>query len=89
MYVLIHHKIKDIEAFWEILEREEKEGEAPPAGITPYPVFYPTTDDQNAFCMYKADSLDTLRNYVDSGLGESSENTYFVVNEEVAQGLPG
>lgn len=40
MYVLIHHKIKDSEAFWEINEKEE-EGESPPVGVSPFPVFYP------------------------------------------------
>lgn len=88
MYVLIHHKIKDTQAFWDILEREEKKPSRPPAGVNPFPVFYPTSDGKDAFCMYKADSLDDLRSHVDSGLGQSSENTYFVVNEEVAQGLP-
>lgn len=88
MYVLIHHKIKDSKTFWNILEREEKEPSRPPAGVNPFPVFYPTKDGENAFSMYKADSLDDLRSHVDGGLGNACENTYFVVNDEVAQGLP-
>jgi len=32
--------------------------------------------------------VDALRDYVDSTLGDSSDNTYFEINTEYAQGLP-
>ena len=86
MYVLIHHNIKDSSAFWESAKRMEKGESTPPSGLTPL-FFYPIKNDKNAFCLYKANSLDALQDFVDSELEEASENAYFPVDEEVAEGL--
>ena len=41
-----------------------------------------------AACLWEADSIDTLRDYLDSATAGVSENTYFEVDTERAMGLP-
>jgi hypothetical protein len=41
-----------------------------------------------AVCLWEGDSVDAVRDYVDSLTGDSSQNTYFEVNTEYAMGLP-
>ena len=41
-----------------------------------------------ATCVWEAGSVDSVRDYVDSPLGDSSDNTYFEIDSEYAQGLP-
>ena len=50
--------------------------------------FYPSTDRTEAICLWESDSVDELREYVDSTLGDSSENGYFEVDAGIARGLP-
>ena len=38
--------------------------------------------------VWEADSVDSVRDYVDSALGVSSDNTYFEIDSEYAHGLP-
>lgn len=84
MYVGVIHRIKDASAAF---SRGERLMEDAPAGITGRE-FYPSKDMTTATCLWEAESLDALRDYIDSTLGDSSENTYFEVNTENATGLP-
>jgi len=80
------HRVKDSEA---MLSRSEGLGDpsqAPP-GVTPRQ-FCPSKALSAATCVWEADAVDAVRDYIDSTLGDSSENTYFEINEEYAQGLP-
>jgi hypothetical protein len=45
-------------------------------------------DRSVAVCLWEADSVDTLRDYLDSVTAGASENTYFEVDRERAMGLP-
>jgi hypothetical protein len=40
------------------------------------------------FCLWEGNSLEGVRDYVDSTLGDSSRNAYFEVDGEIARGLP-
>jgi hypothetical protein len=86
MYVAIVHQVKDAQAFLSRGERLDDPSNAPP-GVVPRQ-FCPSTDLTTATCVWEADSLDAARDYVDSTLGDSSENTYFEINTEYALGLP-
>jgi|Tabmets5t2r1_1033131.scaffolds.fasta_scaffold05162_2 hypothetical protein len=86
MYVAVVHQVKDAQAFLSRGERLDDPSNAPP-GVVPRQ-FCPSTDLSTATCVWEADSLDAARNYVDSTLGDSSENTYFEINTEYALGLP-
>ena len=50
--------------------------------------FCPSKDLTTATCVWEADSVDSVRDHVDSALRDSSANTYFEIDSEYAQGLP-
>jgi hypothetical protein len=50
--------------------------------------FFPSQDRSAAVCLWEADSIDALRDYLDPATAGASENTYFEVNGELAMGLP-
>jgi len=50
--------------------------------------FYPSEDRSAAVCLWRADSIDAVRDYLDPATTGASENTYFAVDEEWAMGLP-
>jgi hypothetical protein len=86
MYVVVIHEINDLEA---MMSRGESLGDprnAPP-GVRPRQ-FFPSVDGSRATCLWEADSVDAVRDYTDSTLGDSSENSYFEINSQHATGLP-
>jgi hypothetical protein len=50
--------------------------------------FCPSQDFSAATCIWEAESVDAVRDLVDSTMGEASEQTYFAVDTEQAVGLP-
>jgi hypothetical protein len=80
MYVIAIHSISDPDAFW------GDELDLP--GGTELPSVAPNSDGTRAVCVWKSDSVDTVRNLVEGAAGEISENEYYAVNETTAQGLP-
>lgn len=86
MYAAIVHRVKNSQAF---LSRGEglTDPSSAPTGVVPRQ-FCPSTDLTAATCVWETGSLDVLRDYVDSTLGDSSDNTYFEISTEYAQGLP-
>jgi hypothetical protein len=86
MYVAIVHQVQDAQAFLSRGEPLDDPSNAPP-GVVPRQ-FCPSKDLSMATCVWEADSLDAVRDYIDSTLGHSSDNTYFEINSEYALGLP-
>lgn len=86
MYVAVVHHIKDSQA---MLSRGEglADPSNAPAGVIPRQ-FYPSKDLSAATCVWEGDSVDAVRDHIDSTLGDSSDNTYFEINTEYARGLP-
>lgn len=84
MFVVVQHRIKDAE---EMFARGESIPEKAPAGLTPLQ-FFPSADLTAATCLWEADSVQSVQQYTDSMLGDSSENSYFEVSSEHAIGLP-
>jgi hypothetical protein len=85
MYVVVQHRITDPEKFYSI-DAEEVAGGGPP-GVQGRQ-FFPSQDRSAAVCLWEADSIDALRDYLDPATAGASENTYFEVNGELAMGLP-
>jgi hypothetical protein len=50
--------------------------------------FVPSQDFRSATCIWEAESVDAVRDFVDPTLGDTSEQTYYAVNTEQAVGLP-
>jgi hypothetical protein len=45
-------------------------------------------DDTKSACLWAAETVDAVRNLVDSAVGQFSQNEYFEVSTETALGLP-
>ena len=80
MYVMTIHSISDPEAFWS-RPLDLPEG-------TELPFVAPSSDGTRGVCVFKSDSVDTVRNLVDGAAGAISSNEYHAINEGNAQGLP-
>ena len=50
--------------------------------------FCPSQDFSAATCIWEADSIDAVRDFVDSTLGDAAQQTYYPVDTEQAVGLP-
>jgi hypothetical protein len=86
MYVAIVHQVQDPQAFLSRGERLADPSNAP-QGVVPRQ-FCPSKDLTAATCVWEAGSVDAVRDYIDSTLGDASDNTYFEINTEYALGLP-
>lgn len=89
MYVVVHHRVKDQQAAF---ARGEKlvRNEGAPLGARGLQ-FYPSQDGSAVTCLWEADSVASIQQYVDSTLGDASENTFYAVDTEhsFAQLPPG
>ena len=80
MYVISIHSVSDPDAFWgEQLELPEG---------TQLPIVAPSSDGSRGVCVFKSDSVSTVRNLVEGAAGGISNNEYYAINEDNAQGLP-
>jgi hypothetical protein len=80
MYVVAIHSISNPDAFWG--------GQLDLPEGTELPVVVPSSDGTRGVCVFKSDSVDTVRNLVDGATGAISANEFHAVNEGNAQGLP-
>ena len=82
MYVVVQHRIKDPSVAF---ARGEKlvRNEGAPLGAVGLQ-FFPSQDGSAVTCLWEAASVESLREYVDATLGESSENTCYEVDAEHA-----
>lgn len=85
MHVVALHRITDPDKFFS-MDPEEVSTGGPP-GVTGRQ-FFPSTDRSEAVCLWEADSIDSLRDYLDPALEGVAENRYFEVNAEISMGLP-
>ena len=81
MHVVTIHSISDPGAFWS--------GPLDLPKGTEMSVVVPSSDGKRGVCIFKSDSVETVRNLVDGATGKVSKNEYFAINEGNAQGLPG
>ena len=82
MYVVVVHDIKDPEIAFARGERLVR-NEGAPAGARGLQ-FYPAIDGSVATCLFEADSVESIQTYVDTTLGDSSDNRCYEVNAEAA-----
>lgn len=79
MYILVQHAISDPTTAW---SRAQQSLPTLPAHLKLHHSI-PTPEGRNAICIWEADSIPTLRAYLDPMLGPSAKNDYFeVVNKE-------
>ena len=82
MYVVVQHRIKDPST---AMARGQRliTNEGAPEGVRGLQ-FYPSRDGSAITCLWEAPSVPALQNYVDSTLGDSSENDCYEVDAEQA-----
>lgn len=80
MYVFTIHSVSDPAAFWS--------GQLDLAEGTELPMVVPSSDGTRGVCVFKSDSVDTVRDLVESATGQISTNEYYAINEANALGLP-
>jgi hypothetical protein len=79
MYILVQHTISDPATAW---PRAQAALGSMPADLKLH-LSIPTPDGRTAVCVWEADSITSLKKYLDPTLGPSAHNTYFeVVNKE-------
>lgn len=82
MYVVVQHRITDPQTAFARGERLIK-NEGAPAGVRGLQ-FYPSRDGSAVTCLWEAPSVAAVQQYVDSTLGNSSENVCYEVAAEKA-----
>jgi hypothetical protein len=80
MYVVAIHEISNPAAFWG--------GQLDLPTGTEMSVAVPSADGRNGVCIFKSDSVDTVRNLVDGATSAVSKNEFFAANAANALGLP-
>jgi len=82
MYVVVIHRFTDPQV---ALSRGERliKNEGAPQGVKGLQ-FYPSQDRSGATCLWEAASVADIQGYVDSTLGDSSDNTCYEVDAELA-----
>jgi hypothetical protein len=80
MYVISIHSVSDPAAFWS--------GKLDLPEGTELPIVAPSSDGTRGVCVFKSDSVDTVKNLVEGAAGKVSSNEYYAINEGDAQGLP-
>jgi hypothetical protein len=80
MYVVSIHAVSDPDAFWG--------GKLDLPVGTELPIVVPSSDGARGVCVFKSDSVDTVKNLVESAAGAVSRSEFYAINEGSAQGLP-
>ena len=73
MYVLVQHTISQPATFWNSADPNNM-----PADLKLHHTF-PTPDGTRAVCIWEAESVEALRNFLEPLLGSVSRNEYFAV----------
>jgi hypothetical protein len=80
MYIISIHSVSDPDAFWG--------GKLDLPQGTELPIVAPSADGTRGVCVFKSDSVNTVRGLVDGATAAVSKNEFFALNESNAQGLP-
>ncbi|MDP8931566.1 MAG: hypothetical protein M3O70_24110 [Actinomycetota bacterium] len=84
MYVVVQHKIKDPANFF---ERGQRCVPNAPRTLRAHQ-YLPAQDATAAICLWEGPSVDAIASYIDSTLGDASDQSYFAVDAEYSLGLP-
>ncbi len=84
MFIVVQHNITNKD---ELYGAGEAVVSDVPPGIKSIQ-FFPSTDREHAVCLWEADSIEAVRNYLDQKLGGSSQDAYYAVDSSIAMGLP-
>ena len=82
MLVVVQHRFSDPPTAFSRGERLIRNEGAPPGvrGLQ----FYPSTDGSAATCLWEANSVESIQEYVDTTLGDASDNTCYELDPSMA-----
>jgi len=84
MLVIAHHNISDPEAFW----AKSKEVTSNLPGSLKVHGVYPAKDGKTGTCLWEADNVQEVQQYLDDQTGQLAKNFCYEVNVEQSVGLP-
>lgn len=90
MFVTIHHQISDPQK-WEGVTKKMMSAiqqNRLPDGLKAL-MYLPAVDGKQADCLWEADSLKNLKGFIEAETSQAARNSYFEVNAQAANGLPG
>jgi DNA polymerase/3'-5' exonuclease PolX len=89
MHAVIHHTINDSPKWEQATQRIMSmiEQQRLPKGLLPLE-YLPSVDGRKAVCVWEANSLSALKEFVDRETSAAARNDYFEVKVENAIGLP-
>jgi hypothetical protein len=82
MYVVVQHLIKNPESAFSRGQRLIS-GDGAPAQVKVLQ-FYPSQDQTKVTCLWESDAVASVQDWVDSTLGDSSDNLCYPVNADQA-----
>ena len=77
MYVMVQHTISDPATFW---NSADPTSDLPP-NLKLHPTF-PPADGTRAVCIWEADSVEAVRNFLEPLFGKASWNDYYTVENK-------
>jgi hypothetical protein len=77
MYVLVQHTISDPAKFWNMADPRDN---LPPKVKLHHT--FPTPDGTRAVCIWEAESVNAVRDYLEPLVGKASRNEYFTVENK-------
>ena len=84
MFVVVEHDVSNPPEFWESVRASMAKV---PSSLTLHQV-YPSEDGKKAVCLWEADKLEDVRDFIEKTVGEVSDNIYFSIEQRNAIGLP-
>lgn len=85
MYIVVHHNLEQPEDFWASAQRHLPQ--LPEAGVQRIVNIFPNQTMDKATCVWEADSIENLQQYLREKLGSSTNDPCFQINETTAMGL--
>ena len=83
MLVIAHHNISNPEGFWSVAAEVTKEL---PGNLRVLGVF-PATDAKTGTCLWQADSVQEVQEFLDKNAGQHARNFCYEVDEAKSMGL--
>jgi DNA polymerase/3'-5' exonuclease PolX len=84
MFIGVQHKITDTAKWQEITSTLQ---ERVPAGCKPL-TYMPSIDCTKANCLWEADSVNSVKTFLEGEIGGCSTNEYYQIDSNTAIGLP-
>ena len=84
MLIIAHHVISDPENFWAAAENVSG---GLPDGFKLHGI-YPSTDGKTGTCLWEANNVQEVQEFLDKNAGQFAQNLCYEVNVEKAMGLP-